>query len=1085
MSKKNKDMPNSNTTNFDSAGRFVLDHYTSRQPFTSFLPGIAGQVGIPMWAFYVNRGQAITSFGVESKDSAMMEFQPANKAYQTTQLTGFRTFLKIKRQGITLTYEPFSGADGALPPDMFIGMNELEIQERYPPLGIQINVLYFILPCEDIASLVRQVTIRNISGQSLEIEMLDGMPTVIPYGVNNFMLKEFGRTVEAWMEVYNLEKNLPYFHVRASIGDTEQVHKIERGHFALSFEHREGLPLNFPVVVDPTLVFGQDTAFVQPQKFFKMPLDDLLASPQVTCGRGPCCFFGSHLHLEHDEARSLYTLYGHASNLESINAKMPSLMDGAYIYNKRQQSERLTQELTEAIATHTALPMLDAYCRQTFLDNGLRGGWPVLLGDLSHPAVYHLYSRKHGDPERDYNAFFLTAEFFSQGNGNYRDINQNRRSDVLFTPQVAEFNLRTFVSLIQADGYNPLVLKGSTFVIPSEKRAEVLSRVPFPELLSDIIACPFTPGELLKALDQKIEAEDQQVQDGDIQLSHLYELLNLMLGYASQQVDAETGDGYWIDHWVYNLDLIDTFQMIYPDRTMDILFEQVTYPYYDSPLIVQPRQRKYVRTDGMMRQYGAVVQDEEKETLITSRQDQPNWARTRQGRGDIFYTTLFAKLFGLAVIKFCTLDPWGMGIEMEAGRPGWYDAMNGLPALFGSSLPETYGLQELFAKLGAFLKDYQIKTGRPDRVSIALPVELYDLLQTVITHVKAFNGSHDAERDYTYWDDVSAARENYRQRIRLGFEGKTHQVNLAEVSTSIQLFEEKILFGIKRALGLNGGFPPTYFAWERTDLYDRHPKPRLLPAFLEGVVRAMRAVQREASPHHRKAKALYTSVKTSPLYDRKLKMYKVNAPLADQPLEIGRARAFPPGWLENESIWLHMEYKYLLEVLKAGLYDEFFKDIQHALIPFQDVGIYGRSPLENSSFIVSSAHPDRSLHGAGFVGRLSGATAEFLSLWFVMMAGRQPFFLKNKELCLSLKPILPTWLFDEQNTLSFKFLGNCMVTYHNPQRLNTYQPGFRFEKMLLKMQSGGTVELSGSVIPAPYAAQVREGMVESIEVFFA
>ena len=27
--------------------------------------------------------------------------------------------------------------------------------------------------------------------------------------------------------------------------------------------------------------------------------------------------------------------------------------------------------------------------------------------------------------------------------------------------------------------------------------------------------------------------------------------------------------------------------------------------------------------------------------------------------------------------------------------------------------------------------------------------------------------------------------------------------------------------------------------------------------------------------------------------------------------------------LKNESIWLHMEYKYLLELLKNGLYAEF------------------------------------------------------------------------------------------------------------------------------------------------------------------
>jgi len=44
---------------------------------------------------------------------------------------------------------------------------------------------------------------------------------------------------------------------------------------------------------------------------------------------------------------------------------------------------------------------------------------------------------------------------------------------------------------------------------------------------------------------------------------------------------------------------------------------------------------------------------------------------------------------------------------------------------------------------------------------------------------------------------------------------------------------------------------------------------------------------------------LYRQIKASPLFDRKLKMYKVNASLAEQPHDIGRARAFPSGWLEK------------------------------------------------------------------------------------------------------------------------------------------------------------------------------------------
>ena len=81
--------------NLHEDGSFVIDDYQQARVFSNFFPGIAGLYGIPMWVFYVNRGQAISSFGIESKDKAILEFQPANKAYRLTSIQGFRTFLKV------------------------------------------------------------------------------------------------------------------------------------------------------------------------------------------------------------------------------------------------------------------------------------------------------------------------------------------------------------------------------------------------------------------------------------------------------------------------------------------------------------------------------------------------------------------------------------------------------------------------------------------------------------------------------------------------------------------------------------------------------------------------------------------------------------------------------------------------------------------------------------------------------------------------------------------------------------------------------------------------------------------------------
>jgi hypothetical protein len=709
--------------------------------------------------------------------------------------------------------------------------------------------------------------------------------------------------------------------------------------------------------------------------------------------------------------------------------------------------------------------------------------------------VVHIYSRKHGDLERDYNDFYLAAEPYSQGNANYRDVNQNRRCDVLLNPQVRDYNVLAFLGLIQADGYNPLVVNGGRFTVPAEHRAAILALVEGadPECVQELdvleqaLSRPFTPGRLLRI-----------ITDRGIRLTVSPEaFLAEVLSHAEQGFEATFHEGYWVDHWFYNLDLIDTYLAVYPDQKEQLLFDRPV-SFFDSPAVVQPRARKYVLTpDGRVRQYGAVLEDGEKAALIASRVQAPNLVRTAHGQGEVFQTTVFAKLVGLALVKFATLDPLGMGIEMEAGRPGWYDALNGLPGLFGSSLCETYELERLLAfLLEAMAEGGGSAAGAPERHIVHLPVEGVALLEAVAGALADWESSAEPTRDFVTWEALSKARETYRRRTRLGFGGATTPFPFDELSRLLGACQAKLRAGIRRAVEMNDGIPPTYFTYTVTDyevitgeagelLRDREGRPyvrakafepAVLPLFLEGPVHALK-VQRDAES----ARRLVGRVRESALFDRKLKMVKVNASLEGESHEIGRARAFTPGWLENESIWLHMAYKYLLEMLRAGLYDEFFADLRSMLVPFLDPQTYGRSPLENSSFIVSSAHPDTSLHGAGFVARLSGATAEFLHMWTVMMAGERPFFLRDGALCLRFRPALPGWLFTDEGILTFTFLGHCRVTYHNPDRLDTWHTACRAIRLVTG--DGRPLAVDGEVIPMPLAGMVRSGQVGSIDIY--
>ena len=1062
--------------------QFTIEDYSQKPPFTSFLPGIAGQLGIPMWVFYTNRGQAITSFGIKNKDNPILEFQPANKAYQNTAFNGFRTFIKYLKDEEKGFYEPFA----AIPyPNtkrkMIIDMNQLTINEVNVDLGISINITYFTIPLENFAGLARKVEIKNISPSNIQYEILDGLPQIIPFGVNNAMLKEISRTVESWMEVYNHQNNVPFYRVRASIEDKAEIKTYQAGHFILSFNENEDL---LPAFIDSNIIFGQNTAFSQPDNFLKNNLNDLKHMPQIDGGKTPCGFFGQTIELLSTQTSTHFSIFGHINSLEQLNREYKNWKSKLFFEMKQKEARSIVNDLTNVVSTKTSNPTFDTYCRQTYLDNLIRGGVPIILGNNKKSNIFHIYSRKHGDPERDYNNFIISPEYYSQGNGAYRDVNQNRRLDVFFNRHVGATNIYSFFSLLQLDGYNPLIVQGSSYTLTKKDQQKIMKKFNLPSKISEKLEQTFTPGNLIKII-----KENQIV----VEVSYTT-FLNEVFSLANQEIIAKYGEGYWIDHWTYNLDLVENYISIYPDKFRELLLETKEFQFFDDSYLVAPRSKKYTLTKQGPKQINAIYQNDEKELLISSRAKNKQWVRTENGKGEIYSTNLLSKMICLAVVKFSTMDPSGMGIEMEAGKPGWYDALNGLPGIFGSGMSESYELLRLII----FMIDSIKQLNNERKFEILIPAEVSDLIYATDQALLKYNSSVDVNKNYKYWDTISTARETMREQTIFGINGSEISYESEVMLQLMNLWKQKIEDGIDLAERLNKGLPPTYIMHQIIEYeplkdaqniiqrdHQENPyikvtkfEPKPLPLFLEGFVRAFKIASKD------KAKQYYRQVRESDLYDKKLFMYKVNTSLESMPHDIGRTRAFTPGWLENESIWLHMEYKYLLEILKSGLYEEFYNDMKTALIPFLDYQTYKRSPFENSSFIVSSVHPDQSLHGAGFIARLSGSTAEFLNIWQLMMIGKNPFRYENKKLSLHFEPVLQDWLFDENDQVKFKFLGQCEIVYHNPSRRNTYEQGFKPYKCIAEYKNGGIFKVESDHLPPLQAEYLRNGLIDRVHVYY-
>ncbi|WP_373216426.1 cellobiose phosphorylase [Ruminococcus sp. 5_1_39BFAA] len=1032
----------------DRENNYVMEDYQKKSLFYSFLPGISGEHGIPLWCYYLNRGQGIASFGVQDKDHSIMEFYPAHQAAERTPLLGFRTFLKV--DGVY--GEAF--AEYQVPKNMVIGMNSMKIQESLQDMGIGIEVEYECLTEEPLAGLMRKVTIENTGSKTISLELADGMAELLPYGVDSSSMKEMGQTAKAWMQVLNAESCVPAYKVRASMEDSAQVTAVSGVHYGLARDEDGEL---LPVIVDREVMFGQDSALISAHGFATAGQEALLDCHQNTCNDVSCCFFLKKRSLSPGETMTIEELYGMAESQEILDKLVKRTEAPGWFMEKRKRAVELTEALTGRIGTKTGDRMFDAYCRQTFLDNLLRGGYPEQIGD----KVVYLYSRKHGDMERDYNFFSMLPEYYSQGNGNFRDVNQNRRCETQYSPFVGDRNIKLFYNALQVDGYNPLGIEKVTYTMLPEGKEYMkqFSGEPAQKLASG----EYTPGQLYQGLEQIMQGKTGEEVDAAFET-----LLN-----ASESADTTKFiEGYWCDHWTYNLDLVESYLAVYPEREKELLFEDNTYTYRQGEARILPRRKRYEETENGLRQYHFL------EKIVDTSLPENRYLKDEEG--NVVYATLLEKMFSLATVKTAALDPYGMGIEMEGGKPGWYDALNGLPGLIGSSMAESYELERMLEYLLEHLEKY-----KNEKKTITILTEIMKLSSSVTKagekYCTELEGNGQAIH---FWNAVNDAKEAFWEEAAYRVQGTKTALSLPEMVKILNAYHYILKCGIEKSRRMGNAVPATYYyynakSWEKLSdgILPTDFEVRSTPDFLEGAVHSLKlSIKKEEK------EKIYHQVKESRLYDKKLGMYKVNASLSEASFELGRACAFTPGWLENESVWLHMEYKYLLELLKSGMYDAFEEDFHKAAVPFLDEETYGRSPLENSSFIASSANPNEKIHGKGFVARLSGSTAEFLQMWQLMMFGRSPFTAENGELKLDLAPVIPAYLVGEEKIICANFLGTIPVEYCLSDKEALIPGNYRISSYEILWEDGTSMV---TTLPrGEIAERIREGKAAKIKVSF-
>lgn len=95
---------------------FTQLQYDQAAPFSSFLPGIAGLYGKPLWCYYVNRGQGVACFDNRpfrmEQDELVCEFSPVLPSWAFSERDEDRVI--VRADGSELRHRFVAGDYGAL-----------------------------------------------------------------------------------------------------------------------------------------------------------------------------------------------------------------------------------------------------------------------------------------------------------------------------------------------------------------------------------------------------------------------------------------------------------------------------------------------------------------------------------------------------------------------------------------------------------------------------------------------------------------------------------------------------------------------------------------------------------------------------------------------------------------------------------------------------------------------------------------------------------------------------------------------------------------------------------------------------------
>ena len=712
------------------------------------------------WMFISSNG-GLTA-GRKNSEYALFPYYTDDKITESAEITGSKSIFQVTANGKTQLWEPFSQRfDGlySIKRNLYKNSygNKVIFEEINNDLGLTFRYQW---NSSDRFGFVKTATLINTSNTTQNINLLDGIQNILPYGVGSDLQNACSNLVDAYKRnELDAETGMGIFALSAIIVDKAEPSEALKANVVWS------VGLENPKYLLSSLQL----------KNFRNG-NNITQEEDVKAEKG-AYFICSTISLNPSETKNWHIVADVNLDHAAIAELSESITNNENLVSKIQDSINLgTKRLIELNAGSDGLQLTDDKFRDArhfsnTLFNIMRGGifdknYQIEKWDFKNyllnankkvartteetinnlPELFSLsklkelaknsdnknfkrlcleymplkFSRRHGDPSRPWNKFSINTRSEIDGSkildyeGNWRDIFQNWEALAHAYPEFIESMIHKFLNATTFDGYNPYRVTKGGF--------------------------------------------DWETIEPDDPWSYI---------------------GYWGDHQIiYLLKFLEFLEKHKPGK-LETFFNQDLFVYANVPYKIKSHK------DLIKNPKDTIEFDEALDEKIRKERKElgVDGALLRDENRFIIKANFIEKILATSLAKMSNFIPEG-GIWMNTQRPEWNDANNALVGN-GVSMVTLYYLRR-------FLKFFDTIFENTNTENVEISKELLEFFNAISTTFKAhksvLNGKiNDTERR-AILDGLGLAASAYRNQIYNNpFSGRKDTLSISEIKSFVTL----------------------------------------------------------------------------------------------------------------------------------------------------------------------------------------------------------------------------------------------------------------------------------------------------------